>query len=114
MDFLILLALHMDANRNYKTYLESENDKIDLFIDNSEWRNEKIESNESVVRFLARHYKMNMEKLGYKVTDTFQQIRSDKRNLPLYYLAFFSKHNLGNKFWREVQKYANPQTSLNF
>lgn len=112
MDFLILLALHMDANRNYKTYMETENDKIDLFLADTDWRTAKVESNESFVRFLAEHYKSNMQELGYKVTDTFQQIRSDTKNLPLYYLAFFSKHNLGNTFWKEVQKYSNPQQSL--
>jgi three-Cys-motif partner protein len=114
MDFLILLALHMDANRNYKTYLETENDKIDLFLDDTGWRKEKVNSNESFVRFLAEHYKKNMQGLGYKVNDTFQQIRSDAKNLPLYYLAFFSKHDLGNTFWKEVQKYTNPQQSLDF
>jgi len=114
MDFLILLALHMDANRNYKSYLEKENDKIDLFIADTGWRTAKVESNESFVRFLAEHFKKNMQELGYKVTGTFQQIRSDAKNLPLYYLAFFSKHNLGNTFWKEVQKYSNPQQSLDF
>ena len=33
MDFLILLALHMDANRNYENYLREENTKIDLFLE---------------------------------------------------------------------------------
>jgi three-Cys-motif partner protein len=64
MDFLILLALYMDANRNYRSYMEKENDKIDLFMDNTNWRTEQVESNESFVRFLAEHYKRNMQALG--------------------------------------------------
>ncbi len=112
MDFLILLALHMDANRNYKYYINEENTKIDKFINSTHWRKEVLESNESFVHFLADQYKANMSSLGYKVTDTFQQVRSDAKNLPLYYLAFFSKHDLGNKFWKIVQQHSNAQRKL--
>ena len=114
MDFLILLALHMDANRNYKYYVVEENVKIDNFIGSIAWRTEMMESNESFVRFLANSYKSNMTSLGYKVKDTFEQIRSDAKNLPLYYLAFFSKHDLGNKFWKIVQQSSNAQRKLDF
>lgn len=116
IDFLILLALHMDANRNYRNYLEEENNKIELFLGDKNWRRAFIEKNitdnESFVKFLANKYKQNMERLGYNVTETFQQIRSAKKNLPLYYLAFFSKNNMGDKFWKEVIKYSTPQTKL--
>lgn len=118
MDFLVLLALHMDANRNYHTYADKENNTIDLFLSNTEWRalfqKKKIDNNEKFVKFLADEYKTNMENLGYKIEDTFHQIRSDDKNLPLYYLAFFSKHNLGNKFWSEIQKYSKGQTKFEF
>ena len=33
----------------------------------------------------------------------------DFGNLPLYYLAFFSRHANGYKFWNQVLKYATPQ-----
>jgi hypothetical protein len=39
-------------------------------------------------------------------------VRSDLKNLPLYYLAFFSKHALGKQFWSEVQKYSTDQYGL--
>ena len=38
IDFLVLLALMMDANRNLIHYERIDNDKIDLFLDNREWR----------------------------------------------------------------------------
>lgn len=118
MDFLVLLALHMDANRNYKDYLVEKNNTIDIFLSNTEWReefrNKKVENNEKFVKFLADMYKSNMEKLGHKIADTFHLIKSDNKNLPLYYLAFFSKNNLGNKFWSEIQKYSKGQTSFDF
>ena len=34
------------------------------------------------------------------------------KQLPLYYLAFFSKHETGLKFWDQVRKYATDQLSL--
>ena len=116
IDFLILLALYMDANRNIKTYLASENKKVELFLDDSTWKEEFKEkaafNHERFVRYLANIYKSKMENLGFKTTESFRQVRSEVRNLPLYYLAFFSKHNLGKKLWNEVQKYADTQRKL--
>src|ERR1700757_2020082 len=40
VDFLILLALYMDANRNYETYIKEEKIKIDEFLDSTTWRDE--------------------------------------------------------------------------
>lgn len=116
IDFLILLALHMDANRNFKSYFEEENSKIEIFLDDPDWREDlrgnPISNYEGFVRYLAKKYRINMESLQYQPTETFQQIRSDKKNLPLYYLAYFSRHSLGNKFWKEIQKYSSPQQNL--
>jgi len=39
-------------------------------------------------------------------------IRSTKENLPLYHLGFFSRHELGSKFWREARKYSDDQMHL--
>jgi three-Cys-motif partner protein len=118
MDFLILLALHMDGNRNYVYYIEKESNKIELFLNDKEWREKlkkkAVHDNESFVQFLANSYKSNMERLGYKAQGSFYQVRSDKKNLPLYYLAFFSKNDLGKKFWEQVQKYSISQGTLNF
>jgi three-Cys-motif partner protein len=38
VDFLVLLALGMDANRNYKHYVKEAADKIDNFLDSKSWR----------------------------------------------------------------------------
>ena len=39
-------------------------------------------------------------------------VRSTDKNLPLYHLAFFSRHPLGQKLWREAVKSSNPQRDL--
>jgi hypothetical protein len=40
------------------------------------------------------------------------QIRSNEKNLPLYYLSFYSKHPTGEKFFKEVQKRLNSQLTM--
>lgn len=40
------------------------------------------------------------------------KVDAEEYNLALYYLAFYSKHELGNKFFKEIQKYHIPQQSL--
>jgi hypothetical protein len=44
--------------------------------------------------------------------DQMKLVRSDEKNLPLYYLAMFTKHPTGSKFWQDVLKYATDQTSF--
>jgi len=57
-----------------------------------------------------------METLGYldHAAEQAELIRSVEKNLPLYRLAFFSRNPLGARFWKEVTKYATPQTAFDF
>lgn len=115
IDFLILMALYMDAKRNYKYYIDKENDKIDLFLADKDWRTrskESISSDTSFVRFLATSYSQNMLSIQYKQPQPFEIFKVG--SLQLYYLAFYSKHDLGNKFWNEVKKASNQQPELPF
>ncbi len=41
-----------------------------------------------------------------------KQVRSDVKNLPLYHLALFSRHELAYEYWDEVLKYSTPQLRL--
>lgn len=111
MDFLILLALAMDANRNEAKYAEEHNDRINRFLGITEWRGRweaASKKDPSFRRFLAREYASQMVGLGYLggSVDNSIEIRSDEKNLPLYNLAFFSRHRRGYDFWRQVQKYS--------
>jgi three-Cys-motif partner protein len=116
MDFLILQALHMDGNRNLSKYLKEENEKIALYLGNDNWR---LEFNKSCkdytanfVKFLADQYLLKMSFMGYIPEKNMHQIRSNEKNLPLYYLAFYSKHPRGIDFYKRVEKYSNPQLKL--
>ncbi len=117
IDFLILLALHVDANRNLQTYIRDESSTIAEFLGDFEWRDKWREGEKSgttFVEFLAASYSDRMAQIGYipMGLGKMVKIRTDQRNLPLYYLAFFSRHQKGLVFWKEVLKYANDQLPL--
>jgi len=118
VDFLALLALGMDANRNLQHYLAPNNKKIDEFLGLPDWRDrwtEQISKNKaSLPRFLAETYAKQMETLRYLPVAFHQMkpVRSDVKNLPLYHLALFSRHRLAYKYWNNVLKYSTSQMSL--
>ncbi|HMG83602.1 MAG TPA: three-Cys-motif partner protein TcmP [Ferruginibacter sp.] len=117
IDFLILLALMMNANRNLHNFIEEESKTIDLYIKKSNWREPFLKGEarkEDFIKFLADTYDQNMKSLGYLVKNEGlkPKVDADEFNLSLYYLAFYSKHNLGNKFFTDIQKYRLPQQKL--
>ncbi len=118
-DFLFVLALHMDAGRNVSHYVSGDNRKIDDFLGAPNWRKNWQEAESrgfAFPRFLAELFSNQMEGIGYLPVPFHQmkQIRSDVRNLPLYHLALFSKHQRAFDFWNEVLKYGTDQTSFNY
>ncbi len=116
MDFLILQALHMDGNRNLAKYLKEKNERIANYLGNPNWRDEYNRSfknhKSNFVKFLADQYIIKMKELGYMPQINMHPIRSNEKNLPLYYLAFFSKHPTGIDFYNRIVKYCNPQLKL--
>ena len=117
IDFLILLALGMDANLNLPLYLQDEHQRIEEFLENPAWRTEwqvARQRGHAFIPFLATQYARAMKGLDYLETPLAKMypVRSYDRNLPLYYLAFFSRHAQGYKLWAEVLKYADAQYEL--
>jgi three-Cys-motif partner protein len=116
MDYLFLLALQMDANRNLEHYLNPDNSKIDEFLDLPDWRERwKIAEGQGTrfPRFLAEQYSGRMENLEYLPMPwhKMKQVRSEK-NLPLYRLALFSRHRLAYDLWDQVLRYSSDQRTL--
>jgi three-Cys-motif partner protein len=106
-DFLVLLAFGMDGKRNIKYYIKENNRRIDEFLGMSDWRERWITAElkgTNLVKFLADEFTNQMVKLGYKkdAINNFIPFHSDERNLPLYYLAFYSRHPRGYDFWKKV------------
>lgn len=117
MDFLILLALGMDATRNWGTYLKPDSMKVTNFLGNASWRQRwaiASAAGMSRTRFLAEEYAAGMSKLGYLTPglDRMIEVRTHDNNMRLYYLAFFSKNERGYRFWDEVRKYSTEQLGL--
>ena len=113
-DFLILQAFHMDANRNFRTYISNNNDKIANYLGQEDWRNIWESSGclpKDFVKFLADQYDANMKELGYKNASR-HPIKLPGKNVPLYYLTFYSKHERGLDFFKKVDDYISNQ--LNF
>jgi three-Cys-motif partner protein len=115
VDFLILLALYMDANRNYERYVSDDTVKIDEFLGSATWRERWTEAQKNAIgfpQFLATEFSASMESLGYLATPLhkMKRVRSDEKNLPLYYIALFSRHERAHQFWDDVLKYGTDQT----
>lgn len=115
-DFMVLLALFMDANRNEKHYTNPQNTKVDLFLDSSNWRTvwEGQRSKDgSFPRFLAQEFEKKMLDIGYlRSYQNTKEFRSTEKNLPLYHLAFFSRSQRGYDFWKKGTSYSTPQISM--
>jgi len=119
VDFLVLLAVYSDANRAYKRYVMEDAVKVDQFLGSETWRERwKIAQNtgSQFPKFLAEEFAASMETLGYLPTPIhrMKRVRSDERNLPLYYIALFSRHELAHKFWDDVLKYSTDQTGFDW
>ena len=117
IDFVVLLALWSDANRAYKRYVMEDAVKVDQFLDSTTWRERWKTAQSSAVafpKFLAGEFASRMETLGYLPTPIhkMKRVRSDEKNLPLYYIAMFSAHPLAHSFWDDVLKYGTDQTAF--
>ncbi len=115
MDFLVLVATDMDANRNVAPYMAPENTTVARFTGKKDWRTRWDPlSNKSFGLFVLHEFSAHMQDLNYKPQPVEESVlvRNFQKNAPLYRLAYFSRHDLGKKFWRETKKSADPQLNL--
>jgi len=119
VDFLVLLAVYSDANRAYKRYVMEDAVKVEEFLGSNTWRDRwKIAEGNGVLfpKFLAVEFAASMETLGYLPTPIhrMKRVRSDEKNLPLYYIALFSRKKLAHDLWDETLKYGTDQTGFDW
>jgi hypothetical protein len=91
--------------------------KVDEFLGSTTWRDRwRIAEGNGVPfpKFLANEFAVSMETLGYLPTPIhrMKKVRSDEKNLPLYYIALFSRHQLAHDFWDDALKYGTDQTKF--
>ena len=67
-------------------------------------------------KFLASEFAASMETLGYLPTPIhkMKRVRSDEKNLPLYYIARFSRNKLALDFRDDALKYGTNQTGFSW
>lgn len=117
IDFLILIPSGMDANRNISYYIDESNTAVEDFTGALQWRDEwRLEGAkwENFGFFFADFFGRQMRALNYfyEGLADMVHVRSTEKNLPLYHLAFFSRNELGKKFWKEAKKYSDDQLDL--
>lgn len=113
VDILMLHAMQMDGKRNLTYYIKNENERIASFTGNPKWR-ETFEEQGNVkpefIRFLSNEFDKSIAPLGYKVTE--REMITNDSGMGIYYLAFYSKHDLGIKFFNEARKRVDDQFEL--
>ena len=117
IDFLVLLAAQMDANRNYEHYVSKGNPKIDEALGMSDWRarwEKSMMPRSAFPKFLAEEFSGSMTKIGYlpRKAHDMKLVKTYDNNMALYYLGLFSKHPTAYKFWKDVMKYGTDQQSF--
>lgn len=117
IDFLVLIPSGYDATRNKGIYLPRENRTIDRFLGRSGWREEWAAAQtagRTFDQFMTDAFAESMKGLGYRYEGLHYShlVRSTEKKLRLYRLVLFSRHELGEKFWRQVRKYAPAQRGL--
>jgi spore photoproduct lyase len=114
IDLVITFPEGMDIKRNLSKYIKQSHSILDNYIGDEGWRRPFQQDIKDINRLTSTHieksligyYRDNLGKLGYKEIRSGDEIliRSSKKNLPLYYLLFASKHPLGHAFWNKISK----------
>lgn len=114
IDFLVLLASGMDANRNRDVYTKTAHPAISRFIGTGDWRSRWSKSRASFGDFVADEFGQAMNRVGYVYEGlaSLHLVRSTEKNLALYHLGVFSKHPRGAEFWKKCRESASPQRAL--
>lgn len=114
VDFLVLIPSYMDAHRNEEAYLASENSKVEDFLGDPDWRPNWEASSNEFGAFVVDQFGLAMKRLGFIYNGPGEEVPVylPKKNIKLYHLAFYSKNELGMKFWRTARKGSDDQLGL--
>lgn len=116
MDFLILIPSFMDANRNPSFYIKPDNKIMEDFLGLPDWRQQwtkAAKQKNKFGNFVLQKFIDQMTGLNFLPTETDQLILIRNANkAPLYHLTFFTKNQLGKKFWNASKKGTETQREL--
>jgi three-Cys-motif partner protein len=118
MDFLVMLPLGFDLRRNLRRYLANvHDDRVAALLDAPDWRAEWRSLNKAdrhFVRFAIEKFDEAMERLNFrnrKMRNTVT-VKVTGMGVYLYSLALYTRHELGEQFWRTTVKRTEPQMDL--
>lgn len=118
IDFLVMLPLGYDVRRNVRRYLEGEGEaRLGAMIDAPGWREQWRASRQPdrhFIRFVMEMFDQAMERLGYRrreLRDTVS-IKVTGKGVYLYSLAFYSRNELGEQFWKTTVTSTEPNYDL--
>ena len=117
MDFLVLSPSFMDANRNVLSYFRNNNNKVERFLGDQNWRTDWQRAKDRGLKFgnfMVLKFNEQMCNLGFLCLKPheFVLVRHTGKNAPLYHLAFYSKHPLGKHFWNEARRGSSQQLNI--
>jgi three-Cys-motif partner protein len=117
MDLIYLFPEGMSAKRNLEKFLPQEVSLLDEALGSRDWRRRvpaplpsadagDPSAWDSVGRPIVEVLRQQLTTLGYREVSLGSEVlvRSTTRNLPLYYLVFASKHELGHRFWDAIRR----------
>jgi three-Cys-motif partner protein len=116
MDFVVLLALYMDAMRAELQYVKNPV-KISELLGTKGWQGRwqaAKQGGADFPHFLADEFSASMAGMDY-IPPPFYSMRKifyHEKNYPLYAVGLFSRHPLAYRLWEDALKYTNDQIRL--
>jgi len=116
VDFIVLLALYMDALRAEQNYIKNPA-KIDHLLGAASWLQRWTVAKQQGMefpRFLAEEFAASMATMEY-IPPPFYSMRKIffyEKNFPLYALGLFSRHPLAYTLWDKALKGSDDQLDL--
>lgn len=117
IDFLVMLPLGFDLRRNLRRYMHEQDDRVGRLIDARDWRDEwrqRRDPDRYFVRFVLEKFDQAMERLDFRrreMKDTVS-VRVTGMGVYLYSLALYTRHPLGEQFWKTTIAGTSPQMDL--
>jgi three-Cys-motif partner protein len=114
VDFLVLIPSYMDAHRNEGAYLALGNSTVEKFLGDPDWRAKWESTATEFGAFIVDQFGLAMKRLGFIYDGPGEEVPVylPVKNVKLYHLAFYSKNELGMKYWRTARKGSDDQLGL--
>jgi three-Cys-motif partner protein len=116
VDFVVLLALYMDALRAEQHYVRNPS-KINQLLGAESWLERWRDAKQNGTdfpHFIAEEFASSMAGMDY-IPPPFYSMRKIfyyEKNYPLYAVGLFSRHPLAYKLWDDALKYTDDQLDL--